>query len=117
MKRIASPGSMRETGCSGLMHWDDPEGWGGEGGVRGVQNGEHMYSHGGFMSVSGLLKLSCFSDDQMDVANMISGSSAFSKGSLNVWKFMLHVLSKLGLENFEHYFASRWDECGILSLL
>jgi len=53
MKRIASPGSMHETGCSGLMHWDDLEGWDGEGGVRGVQNGEHMYSHDGFMSVYG----------------------------------------------------------------
>ena len=45
MKRIASPGSMHETGCSGLMHWDDPEGWDGEGGGRGVQDGEHMYIH------------------------------------------------------------------------
>ena len=44
---------MHETGCSGLMHWDDLEGWDGEGGVRGVQNGEHMYSHDGFMSVYG----------------------------------------------------------------
>ena len=67
--------------------------------------------------VDALLKLSCFSDDQTDVANIISGSSAFSKSSLNIWKFMLHVLSKLGLENFEHYFASMWDECGCLSLL
>ena len=41
---------MHETGCSGLVHWDDPEGWDGEGGGRGVQAGEHMYTHGGFMS-------------------------------------------------------------------
>ena len=42
----ASPGSMHETGCSGLVHWDDPEGWDGEGGRSGVQDGEHMYTHG-----------------------------------------------------------------------
>ena len=46
VKQIASPGSMHETGCSGLVHWNDPEGWDGEGGGRGVQDGEHMYSHG-----------------------------------------------------------------------
>ena len=48
VKRIASPGSMHETGSSGLVHWEDPEGWDGEGGGRGVQDGEHMYTHGGF---------------------------------------------------------------------
>ena len=52
------------------------------------------------------LELSCFSDDLMDVGNLISGSSAFSKFSLNTWKFTVHVLLKPGLENFEHYFAS-----------
>ena len=41
---------MHDTGCSGLVHWDDPEGWDGEGGGSGVQDGEHMYTHGGFMS-------------------------------------------------------------------
>ena len=46
VKQIASPGSMHETGCSGLVHWDDPEGWDGERGGRGVQDGEHMYTHG-----------------------------------------------------------------------
>ena len=51
VKQIASPSLMRETGCSGLMHWDDPEGWDGEGGGRGVQDGEHMYTHGWFMSM------------------------------------------------------------------
>ena len=49
VKRIAGPGSMHETGCSGLVHWDDPEEWDGEGGGRGVQDGEHMYTHGWFM--------------------------------------------------------------------
>ena len=53
------------------------------------------------------LEFSCFFDDPADVGNFISGSSAFSKSSLNVWKFMVHVLLlKSGLENFEHYFAS-----------
>ena len=49
------------------------------------------------------LELSCFFDDLADAGNLISGSSAFSKTSLNIWKFMVHVLLKPGLENFEHY--------------
>ena len=53
VKRIASPGLMHDTGCSGLVHWDDPEGWDGEGGGKGVQDGEHMYTHGRFMSMYG----------------------------------------------------------------
>ena len=53
VKWIASPGSVHETGCSGLMHWGDPEGGDGEGGGRGVQDGEHMYTHDGFMSMYG----------------------------------------------------------------
>ena len=57
------------------------------------------------------LELSCFLDDPADVGNLISGSSAFSKTSLNIWKFSVHVLLKPGLENFEHYFNSVWDEC------
>ena len=44
---------MHDTGCSGLVHWDDPKGWDGEGGGRGVLDGEHMYTHGGFMSMYG----------------------------------------------------------------
>ena len=52
------------------------------------------------------LELSCFLDDPVDVGKLISGSSAFSKSSLNIWKFMVHVLFEPGLENFEHYFAS-----------
>ena len=52
------------------------------------------------------LELSCFFDDLMDVGNLISGSSAFSKSSLKFWKFTVHILLKPGLENFEHYFAS-----------
>ena len=53
--------------------------------------------------INDFLKLSCFSDDPLDVGNLISGSSAFFKTSLNIWKFMVHVLLKPGLENFEHY--------------
>ena len=49
MKRITSPGLMQDTGRLGLVHWDDPEGWYGEGGGRKVQDGEHMYTHGGCM--------------------------------------------------------------------
>ena len=49
------------------------------------------------------LELSCFFDDPADVGNLISGSSAFSKTSLNIWKFMVHILLKPGLENFKHY--------------
>ena len=52
------------------------------------------------------LKLLCFFYDPMDVGNLISGSSGFSKSNLNIWKFMVHILLKPGLENFEHYFAS-----------
>ena len=52
------------------------------------------------------LEISCFFDDPADVGNLISGSSAFSKYSLNFLKFMVHVLLKPGLENFEHYFAN-----------
>ena len=53
-----------------------------------------------------LLELSCFLDDPADVGNLISGTSSFSETSLNIWKFMVHVLLKPGLENFEHYFLS-----------
>ena len=52
-KRITSLGLIQDTGCLRLVHWDDPEGWDGEGGGRGVQDGEHMYTHSGFMSMYG----------------------------------------------------------------
>ena len=61
--------------------------------------------------VDAFLEFSCFFDYPTDAGNLISGSSAFSKSSLNVWKFSFHVLLKPGLENFEHYFARMWDEC------
>ena len=53
VKQIASPGLIHDTGRSGLVHWDDPEGWDGEGDRRGVQDGEPMYTHGGSMSMYG----------------------------------------------------------------
>ena len=57
------------------------------------------------------LQLSCFFDDSTDVGNLLSGSSAFSKSSLNIWKFKVHVLLKPDLENVEDYFESVQDEC------
>ena len=56
------------------------------------------------------LELSCFYDDLTDAGNLISGSSAFSKTSLNIWKFLVYILLKPGLENFEHFFTSMRDE-------
>ena len=63
------------------------------------------------------LELSCFFDDPVDIGNLISGSFAFSKTSLNIWKFLVHVLLKPRLENFEHYFTSVWDECNCAVVL
>ena len=57
------------------------------------------------------LELSCFFNDPTDVGNLISGFSSFSKSSLNIWKFTVHILLKSRLENVERYFASTWDEC------
>ena len=57
------------------------------------------------------LEFSCFFYDPTDIDSLTSGSDAFSKSSLNIWKFTVHVLLKPGLENFEHYFASMWDGC------
>ena len=61
--------------------------------------------------VDAFLELSCFFDDPENIGNLVSASSAFSKSSLNIWKFMVHILLKTRLENFEHYFAGVWDEC------
>ena len=62
------------------------------------------------------LKFSCFLYDATDVWNLISGSSAFSKSSLNTWKFLVYALLKPGLENLGHYFASVWHKCNCVSL-
>ena len=61
--------------------------------------------------IDDFLELSCFFHDPADVGNLISVSSTFSKSSLNIWNFRVHILLKPGLENFEHYFASMRDEC------
>ena len=63
------------------------------------------------------LELSCFFGDPTDIGNLTSGSSAFPKSSLNIWKFLVCVLLKPGLENFEHYFASVWDEYNCVVVL
>ena len=63
------------------------------------------------------LELSCFFHDLADVSSLISGSSAFPKTSLNIWKFTVHVLLKPDLENSEHYFISEWDECNCVVVL
>ena len=57
------------------------------------------------------LELSCFFYDPTDIGNLTSGSFAFSKSSLNIWKFLAHILLKPDLENFEYYLASMWNEC------
>ena len=57
------------------------------------------------------LELTCFFGNLADIGNLISGYSAYSESSLKIWKFMVHVLLKPDLENFEHYFTSVWDEC------
>ena len=59
------------------------------------------------------LELSCFFYDPTNVGNFISGSSAFSKSSLNIYTYMVNILLKPNLENFEHYFASVWNECNV----
>ena len=61
--------------------------------------------------IDAFLEFPCFSDDPVDIGNWISGSSAFSKSSLNIWEFSVYVLLKSHLENFEHYFASMRNEC------
>ena len=75
----------------------------------GVVNKVHTVKGLGVVNkaeVDVFLELSCFFDDPTDVGNLISGSSAFSKSSLDIWKFSVHVLLKPGLENFEHYITS-----------
>ena len=74
--------------------------------------GSHRVGHDwSDLAADVFLELLCFFDDPADVGNLISASSAFSRISLNIWKFTVHVLLQPGLENFEHYFTSMWDEC------
>ena len=63
-----------------------------------------------------LLELSCFFNDPTDVVNLISASSNFSKSSLNIWKFMVHILLKPRLENFEYSFVNLWNECNCVAV-
>ena len=70
-----------------------------------------MLWHSPKAKIDVFLEFSCFFDDPEDVGNLISGSSAFSKPSLNIWKFTVHILLKPGFENFEHYFTNVWDDC------
>ena len=73
-----------------------------------------IHTDGGFIIVDEaevFLEFPCFLYDPVNVGRLISGSSAFSKSSLNIGKFSVHILLKPGLENFEHYFASKWNEC------
>ena len=75
-----------------------------------------IHTDKGFRVVNGaevdvFLELSCFFYDPANVANLISGSSAFSKSMLTIWKFLVHVPLKPSLKNFEHFFASMWNEC------
>ena len=68
------------------------------------------------VEVDVFLEFTCFFYGPVNVGNLISGSSAFSKSSLNIWNLTVHVLLKLGLENFEHYFASMWNECNCVAV-
>jgi len=96
----------QETGSSGLVFPSLSE-------FSNVYCDPHSQRFGIFnkAEVNVFLELSCFFHDPADVGNLTSGSSAFFKASLNIWKFMVHVWLKPGLENFEHYFTSVWNEC------
>ena len=96
---------------SSVLAWRIP-GAGEPGGLTPM--GSHRVGHDWSdlaVAVDVFMELSCFFDDPMDIGNLISDSSLFPKSSLYIWKFMVHVLLKPDSENFEHYFASVWDEC------
>ena len=84
-----------------LYTWTSPDG----------QHWNQRLWHSHKAEIDVFLELFCFFNDPTDVGNLIYGSSAFSKSSLNIWKFSVHVLLKPGLQNYEHYFASMWGEC------
>ena len=108
-----------------FMHWRrkwqptpvflprESQGWGEPGGLpsMGSHRVGHDWSDLAAAAADVFLELSCFFGDPRNVGNLISGSSPFSKSSLNIWKFTVHILLKPRLENFEHYFANVWDEC------
>ena len=77
----------------------------------------HTVKDCGIVNKPVFLELSCFCDDPADVGNLISGPSALSKTSLNNWKFTVHIRLKPGLENFEYYFASLWNECNCVIVI
>ena len=97
---------------SSVLAWRIP-GTGEPGGLpsMGSHRVGHDWSDLAATAADVFLELSCFFDDPTDVSNLIFGSSAFSKSSLYICKFMVHILLKPGLENFEHYFTSVCDEC------
>ena len=122
MRQALGPGALgkpRGSGWRGM--WEGGSGWGTHVNPWLFYSNVWQNSLQKKKKVNVFLELSCFFDDPLDVENIISGSSVFSKSSLNIWKFMVHVLLKPGLENFEHYFVSMWDECncvvGSLSIL
>ena len=93
---------------SSVLAWRIP-GTGEPGGLPSM--GSHRVRHDWSDLADVFLELSCFFSNPMTVGNLISGSSAFSKSSLSIWKFTVYVLLKPSLDNFEHYCASMWDEC------
>ena len=108
-----SPSRNTRVGSLSLLQWIFPT-QGSNPGLPHCRRVLCQLSHKGGPNnaeVDVFLELSCFIYDPMDVGNLISGFSPFSKSSLNIWKFTVHVLLKPSLENFEHYFASVLDEC------
>ena len=100
---------------SSVLAWRIP----GTGEPRGLPSmGSHRVGHDWSDLADVFLELSCFFSNPMTVGNLISGSSAFSKPSLSIWEFTVHTQLKPGLENFEHYFASLWNEynCVVVSI-
>ena len=91
---------------SSILAWRIP-GTGEPGGLPSLRSHRVGHDWGDLAAAAA----ACFFDDPADVGNLIFGSSAFSKSSLDIWKFMVHILLKPSLENFEHYFANMWDEC------
>ena len=108
-----SPGQNTGVGSLSLLQWIFPT-QGSNPGLPHCRQVLCQLRHKGCpnnIEVDVFLELSCFIYDPVNVGNLTSGFSSFSKPSLNIWKFTVHVPLKPGLENFEHYFASMWDDC------